>query len=206
MGLSLAKSSVAGAAAQQRECQCRCAFHGMPQAPPPCRPQQMWEPLWAEWSAAWVRWKSSLSFLQWSDKPHANPLAAAHPCTRISLLPLPAAVALAVLAFLALRPRKGWLRRRQAQPAAGLEAKLADEPTPKASLSPREVSSLPSQSPEVVVGLPLPPGPSDSARGAPAAAGAPEPPAVRSLSLLSAERLAALRALSESGHGSSPDG
>ena len=117
---------------------------------------------------------------------------------------LPAAVVLAALAFLALRPRRGWLRRRQAQPAAGSEAsKLADEPASKASLDPSGPSSLPSHPPEVVVGLPS--RLSDSAYAAQSAVGALAPAAARSVNLLSAERLAALRALSESGPGPSPN-
>ncbi|PRW60140.1 Serine threonine- kinase CTR1 [Chlorella sorokiniana] len=119
-------------------------------------------------------------------------------------------VALGVLAFLALRARKGWLRRGPVQLHPGSDSlKLEEDPTPKAgNLSVFGGRSNPDLPPEVVVGMPPPlgSGPSSGGRACPSAdagaGGAAAVAAVGSASLL-AERLAALRSL-EGGSITSP--
>ena len=109
---------------------------------------------------------------------------------------------LILLAFLALRFRKGWLRRRRAvQLKPGPDSsKLEEDPTPKAGfLGYFGGRSSPDQPAEVVVRLPLPPGPSASEGGR---AGAGQRAAARDTAAVAAagsaylaDRLAALRSL-----------
>lgn len=107
---------------------------------------------------------------------------------------------LILLAFLALRFRKGWLRRRrpvQLKPGPD-SSKLEEDPTPKAGfLGYFGGRSSPDQPAEVVVRLPLPPVSSEDERaGAGQRAAARDTAAVAAAgSAFLADRLAALRSL-----------
>ena len=107
---------------------------------------------------------------------------------------------LSLLAFLALRPRKGWLRQRPVQLKPGSDNSKLEADTPKAviwgSFGGQTSAGLP---PEQVVGLPLPAGPGTSRTGqASHAAAAGDGAAIAAVnSALLAERLAALRSLDD---------
>ncbi len=105
---------------------------------------------------------------------------------------------LSLLAFLALRPRKGWLRQLPVQLKPGSDSSKLEADTPKAVfVGTFGGQTSPGLPPEQVVGLPLPAGPgtSRSRQASHAVAAGDGVAIVAANSALLAERLAALRSL-----------